>query len=213
MLIGIVAHTARAEQVRQLKEQVGAAYVSIDNGALGCDNNHRKVWQYLADHRENHDWCIVLEDDAVPCNDFRNQLQQALTTAPLRAGIVSLYLGRQRPPQYQWAIEQAIEIADDHDASWLAAHSLIHAVGVAIRGEHVEQMLSRLTELPIDEAINWWAHNTTTKVFYTHPSLVDHADTDTLVEHRDGHRREPGRKAWRHGTREHWTTTQTPMSV
>ena len=44
-MIGIVAHTKRATQTHILMDQVQAAYTNIDDGTLGCDDNHRHVWQ------------------------------------------------------------------------------------------------------------------------------------------------------------------------
>lgn len=211
--IGIVAHVTRAEQAHKLMADVGAAYLSLDNGNLGCHGNHRKTWRYLANKQAPHvDWGIVLEDDAIPCcEDFTNQLEQALavTTAP----IVSLYLGRLRPPHLQYIIEPAVKRADEQDASWLVSRQLLHGVGLAIRSNVIADMLNNLDdELPIDEAINAWANQRRYRIAYTWPSLVDHADGETLLQHRDGHERVPGRVAWRSGKRDEWTHQQVEMN-
>ncbi|QGH79237.1 glycosyltransferase [Mycobacterium phage Flathead] len=193
--IGIVAHTTRAEQAHQLMETVGAAYMNIDNGALGCENNHRKVWQHLTRHNTN--WLVVLEDDAIPCNNFRDQLHAALTAAP--TPVVSLYLGRERPREYQ----QRIAKATDTTAHWLTCRRLLHAVGTAIHTDLVPHMLNNLPNgKPIDEAITTWARHQSHTIAYTWPSLVDHADEPSLTG-----RRGPatGRVAWRHGGRDWWT--------
>ncbi|QPX62799.1 glycosyltransferase [Mycobacterium phage Plumbus] len=193
--IGIVAHTKRAEQAHRLMETVGAAYMSIDNGTLGCESNHRKVWQHLTRH--NTDWLVVLEDDAIPCNNFRDQLDAALAVAP--SPVVSLYLGRERPREYQ----QRIAKAADTTAHWLTCRRLLHAVGIAIHAALVPNMLNNLPNgKPIDEAISAWARRQSHTIAYTWPSLVDHADEPSLTG-----RRGPatGRVAWRHGGRDWWT--------
>ncbi|AVP42390.1 glycosyltransferase [Mycobacterium phage Piper2020] len=199
--IGIVAHTKRAEQAHRLMETVGAAYMSIDNGTLGCEANHRKVWQHLTRH--NTGWLVVLEDDAIPCNNFRDQLDAALEVAP--CPVVSLYLGRERPREYQ----QRIAKAADTTASWLTCRRLLHAVGIAIHAALVPNMLNNLPNgKPIDEAISAWARHQGHTIAYTWPSLIDHADEPSLTG-----RRGPatGRVAWRHGGRDQWTSGTHPL--
>jgi len=193
-VIGIVGHTSRHQQVLNLAGTIGAEHVSIDDGTLGCNRNHLKVWTHLAEHSTS-EWATVLEDDAIPCDNFRDQLDQALAVAP--TPIVSLYLGRQRPYGYQDRIAAAINT----DACWLLAPRLLHAVAVAIRTNLLADMLTTLpTNIPIDRAISAWAPHT---VAYTNPSLVDHRD-GTPVAHPTG-TRQPGRIAWRTGTRTAWT--------
>ena len=186
--------------------------MSLDNGNLGCGGNHRKVWRHLAKRHAAHaDWLILLEDDAVPVEGFRDQLEQALAVAP--TSVVSLYLGRKRPPHLQFMIEPAIKRADDADASWLVSRQLLHAVGLAVRSSIVEDMLATIDEeLPIDEAINGWANKRRYRIGYSFPSLVDHADGETLLQHRDGQAREPGRVAWRAGARDTWTREHVEMN-
>jgi GR25 family glycosyltransferase involved in LPS biosynthesis len=208
--IGIVAHTARTEQAMRLADQVEAAFVSVDDGTLGCENNHRKVWQWMADNATTQ-WSVVLEDDAKPVNDFRRQLDEALDNAP--TPIVSLYLGRKRPPHVQDFIRQATIQADQQDACYVTATALFHAVGVAIRTDLVQPMLNATTSVapPWDYTIGTWAlaeHHTIT---YLWPSLLDHADQDTLIAHPDKLPRAKGRTAWRTGTRTNWTTTAVTL--
>jgi hypothetical protein len=211
MLIGIVAHTARAQQARKLKDTIGAAFISTDNGTLGCEGNHQRTWRWLAAHCTGHDFAVLLEDDAVPCKGFRHQLDAALVTAPPSAGVISLYLGRQRPPQAQHAVQDAIQRAAAADACWIMSNHLIHAVGVVIRTELLQDWVNHPDPgLPSDEALDTWIA-TKTRVAYAHPSLVEHADTPTLVEHRDGQPRPPGRIAWNHGTRTDWNHTTVEM--
>jgi len=213
MLIGIVAHTARAPQARKLKDAVGAAYVSVDNGTLGCDRNHQRTWRWLAAHAADHPWAVILEDDAVPCEGFPHQLRAALAAAPPNAGVVSLYLGRQRPPQAQYAVQDAVQRAIAADACWITSGHLIHAVAVAVRTELLPSLIEYLDpELPSDEGLDDWI-STTTRVAYTYPSLVDHADGPTLFAHPDGQTRPPGRIAWHHGIRTAWNHTTVEMHL
>jgi len=203
--IGIVAHTSRSSAAKLLSMSVGAQFISVDNGMLGCDANHDAVHRHLAGM--GTDWSVVLEDDAVPVDGFRDQLRAVLKVAP--APVVSLYLGRQRPPQYQSRIAAATTKADLVDAHWLTSSRLLHAVGYAIRSELLPDLLEVPLRLPADERIGAWADQTA----YCWPSLVDHADMPTIVDHPDGKPRPPGRTAWRTGTRAAWSDLSVPLTA
>ena len=267
-MIGIVAHTKRATAAHTLQDQTHAAYVTIDNGELGCRGNHLKAWNWLEKHagpdpktraerqtpgmvvdqpepRESHEagagadpthehgtaltdtiaptWCVVIEDDAIPVPDFNKHLDEVLALAP--TPVVSLYLGKLRPPQYQAWIKYATERADlaEPPASWIISPDLFHAVGVCIRHDLVADMLDSIKDLtsiggdmmptpaPIDQAISWWAKEREHQISYVYPSLVDHADGETVEQHADGQPREPGRIAWKTGYREPWTQSKVSM--
>lgn len=189
-----------------------AAHLAIDDGTLGCEGNHHRVWSHLA-HSGAY-WTVVLEDDALPVPFFRDQLSDALAKSP--ASIVSLYLGRSRPPQWQKRIERATYAAKAHDASFILHTRLLHCVGVAIKSRLVTDMLAvtgtaACRGLPMDEAISAWARAHHYGVAYTWPSLVDHADGPTLAFHRDHAPRTAPRKAWSVGTRKRWSTAHVAM--
>ena len=209
--IGIVGHVDRADAAHQLMDNVAAAFLSLDNGNFGCHGNHRRVWRHLSERFGPHvDWLVVLEDDAIPCPDFTHQLNQALSVS--LNPIVSLYLGKLRPTHLQYMIEPALKRADDNDANLLISRHVLHAVGLAIQSPRVPELLAEVNEdLPIDEAIGAWAMRRRFRVAYTNPSLINHADGDTLLKHPDNQGREPGRVAWRFGTRDTWTYETVEM--
>lgn len=163
------------------------------------------MWEALA-HRTS-DWIVVLEDDAIPVPDFRAQLAQALTAAP--TPVVSLYLGRKRPPQWQQRVSAALRRTFADDACWITANHMLHAVAIAVRADLVPSLLAHRTRLPWDEHFTTWAQRH--GVSYTVPSLVDHADTGTLIAHRDGEPRPCGRVAWLCGRRTAWTDKAVTM--
>ena len=205
--MGIVGHVVRNRHAEGLARQLGA-FICLDDGTQGCDRNHVSVLDRL--DRMPSQWVVALEDDAVLATDnLKAQLRQALPLAP--SGLVSLYLGRQRPPQYQPAIATAVRAADDADASWIVGTRLLHAVGYAIRTDLLPSLLDFPLTLPIDEHISAWAQLHGHVVSYTWPSLVDHADLPTVVAHRDGEPRPPGRVAWRTGSRDVWTSASVPL--
>lgn len=208
--IAVVAHTKRAEQAHELMESVGAAYMTVDDGTLGCEGNHRKAWDWLNRYAQT-EWCVVLEDDAQPVPNFSHQLAQALTYAP--TPIVSLYLGRKRPPHWQSAIQHATQKAEHKNASYITAHQLLHAVGVAIHIDLVADMLhnTRNSIRPWDYTVGAYAQHIEEPITYLWPSLVDHADQDTVTKHQDRAPRTPGRTAWKTGSRDVWNPILVEM--
>lgn len=209
--IGVVAHPTRKAQAEQLAHQVGADILFLDDCDLGSIANHRRTWHALT-VISNTTHAVVLEDDALPVPHFRHQLQAAIENSP--ALITSLYLGRKRPPQWQAKIERALKHAHIHDAHYILATQLLHAVGVAMCTDHITAMLNHTTplcarNLPWDEAIGAYARSIHETVAYTVPSLVDHADNGTLIAHRDRQPRTPGRVAWCTGIRHTWDRERT----
>lgn len=188
---------------------MSADYVSTDDGTLGCDENHDAVLTHLAGLPST--WSVVLEDDALPVQGFREQLTQALTLAP--TPIVSLYLGRQRPPWAQAGIQTAIEAAEVERADWIISSHLLHAVGYAIRTDLIPALLHYPTPLPIDQHVSRWAQSQGHLIGYCWPSLVDHCDQPTLFDHPDGQAREPGRIAWNTSPHESWSTRSVTVRI
>jgi len=205
--IGVVAHTSRTAEAKQLARTVKADFVSMDNGLMGCDENHKTVQRHLSALPAT--WSIVLEDDAIPVDKFRSQAAQALMMAP--TPIVSFYLGKRRPPHWQNRACAAVAQAANTDASWILCTHLLHAVGYAIRTELLPSLIDHHSTRPSDEHITSWAKQHRHPISYTFPSLVDHADLPTIVDHPDGQTRHPGRKAWYAKPRDTWTTKAVTM--
>jgi len=129
LALGIVAHTARATQAKQLARTVRADFISFDSAnLLGCDGNHRAVQQHLT--ALNAPFAVILEDDAEPIGGFRAQLAAALAVAP--APIISLYLGRALfSSSHQALISLLVGIIA---ASWPSVIRLIYGLLFAPRG-------------------------------------------------------------------------------
>lgn len=207
--IAVVAHVSRADAAERLAAAVAAGYIHYDDGTLGCNASHRNTWSWHAANTTT-EWSVTLEDDALPVDGFTGQLSAALAVAP--APIVSIYLGRQRPPQWQDRIALATAEATRVAAHWITGATVLHAVGIAVRTDLLPAMLAHAGhQLPADEAVTAWARHHGHRVAYTWPSLVDHADQPSLVRHRDGDVRLPGRIAWRTGTCSDWTPVAVPL--
>lgn len=204
----VVGHHARLVEATSLAHSIGGV-ITLDDGSIGADGNHLRAWD--ATSTLESDWAAVLEDDAQPVAGFVEQVEQALAVAP--EPVVSFYLGQSRPPRWQTRIAPAIRAADRSGACWITAVHAIHAVGIAMHADLREDWLdfAHSNPLPTDERITAWCLARDHKIAYTWPSLVDHADGPTLIEHRDARPRDVPRVAWRTGTREHWTPAAVSM--
>lgn len=208
IVIGIVADMRRQRQAFGLSNRTKADTISYDDGLLGCTKNHIKVWTKLL--QRGGDWGVVLEDDAIPVPDFRSTLGLALEDPP--ADVVGLYLGTGYPRAWQRFAKKATQ----SDADWILSSHLLHGVGTAIRLSLVSDMLSFISNMapadqkwPIDEQVTHWCRLRGQRVAYTNPSLVDHADGETLTDHADGEARHLPRRAHCFGPRESYTRTST----
>jgi hypothetical protein len=211
--IGIVAHYDRYERATRLADVVGAEVIAVDRGGVGAGANHEVCYEWLAE--TNAPWSVIIEDDALPCKGFRDQLQQVLLSSP--TNILSLYLGRTRPPHWQPSIAKVV--GGDHH--YLIGTELLHHVAVAIRTPMIPSMLHhlrtdnayRLGKMPIDEAVGRYARASGTRIGYSHPSIVNHdASLPTVItRHLSQHKTESGtrtdrlpRQAWAFGVRNSW---------
>lgn len=205
--IGVVADPRRTEMAQRLGDAVAADYISFDSDRQGCTWNHRKVWCTLAELTEGSDgWCVVLEDDAVPVEGFREQLALALAAAPAR--IVSLYLGRGYIEDRY--IESMLARAYVQGANWIVTHGrILHAVALAVHTDLMPSLVQNLPtgNQPIDRALSLWARREGHRVAYSTPSLVEHDDCKSLVTRYT----RAERKAWRVGTRDQWCDKMMAM--
>lgn len=205
--IGIVAHTSRTTQAKRLTATVKADFISIDNGLLGCDGNHVAVQRHLS--ALSSDWSIVLEDDALPVDGFRRQVGKVLGVAP--APVVSLYLGRLRPPHWQKRVGAALASAASTGACWVVGDRLLHAVGYCVRTDLLPDLADFESEFPSDQRVSAWVRARGLSVGYSVPSLLDHADGVSVAAHPDGQPRPAGRCAWQVGVRDVWTSTSVAL--
>jgi hypothetical protein len=204
--IGVVAHHKRLPYAKDLLNELAPEAISVDNKDLGGKWNHQEVLSLL--RGGNKEWSVVLEDDAIPCDDFRGQLSMALPCAP--TSFVGLYLGRSRPPHWQAAISHVIA----SDVCWLTCDSLLNAVGYAIKTSMIPSLLDFLKlscpERPIDDSITDFGRTKNIHFGYTKPSLVEHRDIPPVQKHSYGIP-EPGRKAWIFGNRSYWDSSTVPL--
>ncbi|HMS74176.1 hypothetical protein [Gordonia sp. (in: high G+C Gram-positive bacteria)] len=191
----VVAHSARKAAAFDLAIALDASVAYDFEGEFGPGVNHRRAWELA--QCPDADWAVVIEDDVVLADNFPDRLAEVLSSAP--TPVVSLYAGLHFPRHLAPPLAGYIHAAAQRGERWVQASTLNHAVAVAIRQDLVDDMLDNIELLvdymPIDEAITVWCQERGHEVSYCVPSIVDHADGPTLIDHPDGIERDMPRRA------------------
>lgn len=194
----IMAHPDRAGSVNDLNDALGG-WVPISWDMEGAPSgDHDRVWRNARAawlmHDPAADWHVLLQDDAVVCDDFLAGMAAALDHVPQTNAIVSPYLGRGRHVPQKWA--RLAERADGEGAAWVVTQKLMWGVCIAIPTRHIADMIAfadRRPGIPDDMRVAGWVTRTAREVWYTWPSLVDHREVPSLTKHNA-----PDRRAIRH---------------
>ena len=195
----VVGHTRRKERATALSSRLNAS-LSLDDGTYGSNENHARAWR-SAPNRDG--WVVVLEDDAIPVDNFEGHVRNALANLPQTAapvGAVSFYVGGGKP--FPAMVEQAVQDAESAGSSWLIDDWLRWGVAVAMPADIIERTI-RIYEgikKPYDQALGAALKKQGRSILYTVPSLVDHEDGPSLL-HNGG----VPRKALRFGEPDQWS--------
>jgi len=212
MLIGVVTHVNRKELSGKLIRDVEADCVGVDHtwppNPIGCANNHIRTLKSLYMTANPGEWCVVLEDDAVPVANFRQELKRALLSCD--ASLVGLYLGTGSPDgATQRAIIPAVSAAKASDAAWIESDWFISTVGYVLRSEWLSDLIAGISDLsgPVDNRISEWSQEAGLKTWYCQPSLVDHHDEQSMISSFSFY---PRQAHWV-GTRDQWNRRTVEM--
>lgn len=219
ILIGIAAHSSRLDAANALRERTAAEILNIDNtqpseqtslngakteAVIACAENHLTVLCKLWNLAREHTWCIVLEDDALPIDNFRTHVANALNHAP--CPVVGFYVGEAGSHYNLKARKQALETSK----AWLIANDLLSAVAYAVYLPQLPSILNYYTachrERSVEERFTGWAtacRSSTCgppRFCYTVPCLVDHSEGASLIFGNQI------RRAWSVGVARDWDT-------
>ena len=190
MLIAIVAHHSRRTMAEELASKLEADIVFMDEHSAGANSNHLRALSWAA---EQSDRVIIIEEDALPVEGFRDKAQDWLARFP--DDMLSFYLGTGRPPQYQKEIAGMLVDADRVCSDHIVLSKLIHGVCYSPPQGRLARMLSAWNKtLAADYAVGEAFGG---RVIYPCYSLVDHADLPTVERHPDNEPRTERRRAWR----------------
>lgn len=189
LTIFIVGHHSRIEHVNALGiSSLYADHIILDDFQSGAATLHQRALRHISELK--HDgFSIVIEDDALPVDNFRELAGSWLKRFP--TDLISFYLGTGRPPQWQSIVDKKIRYSKQH--GYIVLSQLIHAVCYGMPNYMAYTILNNFdANKPADYAIG----DCVSKVIYPIYSLVDHNDSLPSVErHADGIKRTERRRA------------------
>lgn len=132
---------------------------------------------------------VVIQDDAIPCRDFRPGIEAALSAVPPDTP-VGFYIGYPRPRIRGEIVQHALDHAIGVGSPWITYDGPIWGVCNAFPTSHLLDLVSWGDKHPeileYDTRIEAYYQERGIKCWYTVPSLVDHrreADSPSLLPH------------------------------
>lgn len=181
----MMAHPKRAELVEHIRSQLDRDVPVVwDERGSRWDTGKRAMLAY--DSACTHH--VVIQDDVIPCRDLFAGLTRALEFVPEDVPVCG-YVGRVRP--YAALVTCAAAEARAKGASWLLMHTLNWGPLIAVPTAAIPEMIAYCDELKdipnYDRRLSrFWELKRKVPIWYTWPSLVDHADGLSLVPGRIG---------------------------
>lgn len=184
----VMAHPVRREGAERVQQALGRDVPIIydANPAPSADPEQRwktgrRAWQA---HDPDADWHMVIQDDAIVCEDLMDGLEAALDVLG-PDGLMSAYTGTGRPQHMH--IRRALRHAIDKGHSWMPLRSLCWGVAIIAPVATISDMLSWCDSrvgMNYDMRIGRYYRDVLEwRTWYTVPSLVDHEDGPSLVGH------------------------------
>lgn len=155
----IMAHPSRKKFIPYLLKHIPEAKVFYDLG-FGLKQNAINCWK---SYDKTADYHIVIQDDAIICEDFLNKIIPYLKQ---NKEVISFFLSKRLK-------EGKLKETD----LFFERNFLTGAVCLAIRTDHIEHIIKYLTQAKIendDTIIGTYCKDHKLKAYYSKPSLVDH---------------------------------------
>lgn len=166
-MVVVMAHPKRAVYAEQLAHDLGAGIV-WDRGK-GLWDTARRAWL-----EQDGEWHTVIQDDAIPSEGFRENLDRILEHCYPHP--VSWYFGTGKPPT-STPTRPLTEKAEQQGCSWIESGGPWWAVAVSVHSSLVEEMVAHCdtSRLRADDA-RYTAHFRKLQIscLYSWPSLIDH---------------------------------------
>lgn len=164
----VMAHKKRAAWAEQLSTTLGLPVV-WDR----IDDRHETGLRCLEAFDESASHHLIVQDDAIVCQDLLAGLEQAVQVSGDR--VVGLYVGNVRPDAKR--VGREVAAARMGGVSWLPMQGPWWGVGILIPTVHMPDLIgsySASRQENYDRRIATWASRAKVECWYTMPSLVDH---------------------------------------
>lgn len=184
--VAMMAHPKRAEQVKRILSQLDRDDVQVVWDERGSRWDTGKRAMLSCDPACTHH--AVIQDDVLVCRDLFAGMERALEHVPSGVPVCG-YVGRVRPYAeiVTWAAARARAIS----ASWLTMHTLNWGPLIIVPTSEIPDMIAhcdKLKDIPnYDRRLSrFFELERHVRIWYTWPSVVDHADGPSLVPGRIG---------------------------
>ncbi len=194
MSVAIMAHPKRRKQVDHVLAQLGVDVPIVwDRKNDRWDTGRRSMLAY--DPACSHH--LVIQDDCLVCKDLIPGVIKAVEHMPEDSPLC-LYMGKRRPREH--FVVRAAAQADEGGASFITMRNLNWGPGIVVPTNIIPEMIAYCD--PLVDVLNYdkrlsryWQFAVGKRVWYTYPSLLDHADGPSLVPGRLGTNRTDHRHA------------------
>lgn len=185
----VMAHPDRAAHVEMLRHHLDREVSTVWDQEGPPSGNAARVWRNARAGWLEHDPAathhLLIQDDALVCEDLLAGLEAALAFAPQDA-IVSPYLGMGRHVPMRW--EHAANAATAAGARWIRTGKLMWGVAIVMPTFLIEPMIAYADRcsptVSDDMRVAGFAERFDREVWYTWPSLVNHHRIPSLTKHR-----------------------------
>lgn len=196
--LAMMAHPSRSGSVDRILAALDRECTVVwDEKNDRWDTGRRAMLSY--DPEATHH--AVIQDDVLVCRDLCAGLERALACIPEDVPLCG-YVGRVRP--YRTVVDRAVAQAGERPVSWLTMNLLGWGPLVVVPTAAIESMVAYCDTMHgvpnYDRRLSrYWETERRSRVWYTWPSLVDHADGPSLAGHHvtDRRREESTRVAHR----------------
>ncbi len=162
-----MAHPERAQYIPYLQEKLGKDIAVVYDEKNNIWDTCRRAW--LA-HDPEAEYHVVIQDDAIVCNNFRELAEARLT----RDCVYSFYAGK--------LLKTQIDIARRNKKDYVFNSFIFNEIALCMKTEHIADMVKFCDEkmADTDQQIGKWAAKNRKGIIYTIPSLIDHRDEESL---------------------------------
>ena len=172
--ISVMAHPSRKKYFSYLKERLGNVPFSIDRENIGLWPNCRKAWLL---HDPKAPFHVVIQDDAIICNDFQVRAEKVINSASLvmknNSFAISFYHGNNE----KFTDDARLGLGRGYVVRSRPGWGVAICFPTAVIQDLV-QKCDTFDEPQDDERITRFLLNRKMKVYFPLPSLIDHRTTD-----------------------------------
>ncbi len=184
--IAIMAHPKRKKMAQALFEKLDEMdFVSCELVMDNCDYEWNTGVRALQAKAPNAHWHLVIQDDAIISDNFYQNVKRALEGVPEKT-CVSFYFGSGSP--FPEKTERQFKSASEKGISWIRTATLFWGVCFAVRADETEKIITfgAGSNRLLDNRIGLYYFNKSRPIYNLVPSIVDHRQGQSILEHGEG---------------------------